>query len=240
MSERPDLRTPDRATTSGNRDLTELARRARAAVSDADEAILLIQGVGRLDATESTVVLPDEQGRPIFWCSPQSPIAQAARHDRAALFTVPSSGLRLILAGRLGLVRSEQRDGEPLNVISLTPAQAWVELDDPRRSNVVARELPLALYSDPDAAELADRLEAIKQHTNLAHQPELRTFVARRHGAAAAEVAGVVLSRLDRDGFEVRWVDTAGAHGAAVSFGRPAHNPAQVVERLRDELCAQH
>jgi hypothetical protein len=57
------------------------------------------------------------------------------------------------------------------------------------------------------------------------HTGHLRRYVSAPRGRPEPVIAGALLSRLDRHGANLRWVDAVGAHTCRVDFPASAEGP---------------
>jgi hypothetical protein len=226
---------------TGSADLTELARRARAVMSDARAITLMIGGVGRICPADPAVLLHDRDGHPTFLCQSGSPVTPAATRRCPAVLSVigcdeSGTALSVTVTGRLARLGTEDRAEELVDVVGLTPAAVWVEEDDPAMHHVLQRAVPLDLYASAAPDALGRWARRMTTHAAQAHQGQLRTFVAVKIGVPIGAVAGVTMTALGAFGAQLQWVDAAGSHCLELTFDQPAHTPAELAERLRSAL----
>ena len=222
-------------------DLAALALRARVAVAGPTSVTLLIRGVGRIRATAPAVLLHDRDGYPTFLCQSGSPVTPAATRESPAVVAVTGrdgtgTPITVTICGRLTRIGVEDRGGDCVDVVGLTPSSVWVEEDDPRHGHVVQHALPVDVYvaAVPDSMERCARRAAA--HTTQAHQSQLREFVAARTGTSPDSIAGVCLSSATCAGADLQWVDSDGAHTLSLRFPCAARTPRELAERLRAAL----
>ncbi|MGX7678100.1 hypothetical protein ACSMXN_04295 [Jatrophihabitans sp. DSM 45814] len=239
----------------------ELAMQAREALAASETMTLLIQGVGRVDAS-SPILMHDDRGRPTFICPRDSAIACSV--GRLALLSVPvnprraeQSGLRVVvIAGALTLQPGTQlvantptheadsaldqpraltNSDLPVSVV-LSVTHVVVERDEPGANTITQHEIPVDLYtrSDPDA--LLAYADSVLAHTNNGHREELTMLAAQQRGIATTQIVSAWLAALDRHGAELRWIDVDGAHRLPIIFDQPAQCPRTLGRMLREQL----
>jgi hypothetical protein len=188
-------------------DARSLAQLARDVLAAATEVTLLMTGPVR--ASESAILLHDEDGTPHLWCERGSVVAAAARLRQPAVLTVVSrqrlgspsgrSGpLTLALAGRLTHVRSSSVTGQLIDVVALAPVR--VAIDVGREPNVETYTVPLAAYATATPDPITAYAARAVNHTNTCHHRELRQYVSERFGLPTEVIAGAMLAHLDRYG----------------------------------------
>jgi hypothetical protein len=224
-------------------DPADLARRARNIVAGAHEATLLLYDAWHAGPEKTTVYLHEADGRPAFWCPPGSAVAGAAERACAALLRVSTAdqpGAVVTLAGLLATAGPGQLGGQEMTIVILKPGQVLIEYRTGGNPDCTRYEVPPGLYADAAPDPLAACGAHLAQHTNAAHQGELRDFVATRQGIPAGTIAGAKLSSLDRYGAQVTWVDLTGAQSMTIRFPWEARSAGELARLLRDQLRGAH
>jgi len=220
----------------------ELPWLARHAVAEPVEATLLIHGAGRFLANQPRLVMQDENGRPTFVCARDSPVAAAAGSFAVLRLRPRSDGgpvATVVLAGQLAADRTHPLAMSDTAVLTLAAASIVIEQDDPGSPTVIQHTVCPQHYASAGPDALAAAARSLQEHMNDAHQRRLREFAARRAGLGDDQIASAALTDLGRDGARLNWIDTSGAHIAAIVFDRPAHGPAGLARLLHAQLCAR-
>ena len=238
---------PDSAT------LARYALCARRALAEAHTATLLVEGLGRVSPDPDHTLLHDIDGRPRFTCAATSPIAAAAAARCPAILDVVAAGSALsavssappvtgsvIFAGHLALGTSDTDQDTPAGtcVVELHLVSVIVEVDDPQSHALVARQVPLHVYTGGSARTLTAAAETMRLHTNARHADRLRSCAAARAGIADGQVIEARLVEVDPDGAQLEWLDADGGHVVRLGFPRVATDGPELAALLRAQLAA--
>lgn len=240
------------ADTHTDRDSHRLAAAARSILACPEDVALVVDGVADLAAGSANhLEMRDQDGRPVFSCLADTPLALAAHDGRGAVLTLrsglgrpgsPDREARLILSGRL-----EAAGMEECPCCSEVRLRVGMHLDfvllarDSEPSQVpAARQVRVPLSAFGSRAHDLNRgfLQRSVEHTNLCHQDELRRAIATRTDTRLGDVLGVHLTDLRTDRVVLQWVDLSGAHQTDLTFPRAATGTADLGELLRSELHA--
>lgn len=232
-------------------DADRLAAAARSILACPAEVQLVVDGIdditaGIADPDTAALTMEDSEGRPVFACPPDSALAMAGLEGRSALLTL-ASGLgapdaasraaSLTLSGRLETSGQEACGccEEVQAVVILHVNFVLLSRDDAPGSQF---RVPLPAFDSPAHTLNRGYLQRSVEHTNVAHQDELRRAVSTMSDTRLADVIGVGLRDLTPEGVELEWVDVTGAHRRSISFPAAATTPLELGEMLRDRLHA--
>lgn len=241
--------------SSHRTDPDRLAAAARSILACPLDVQLVVDGVDDITAGiaeadgEAGLALRDVDGRPVFTCPADTPLALAAADHRSALVTVasglgrpgsPARDATVTLAGRLAVADREECPccDRVSDTVCLELDYVLLTAPGPEPGARVQQAVPLAAYSSPAHRLNRGFLQRSVEHANNCHQDELRQAIATTTDTRLREVVGVHLAGLRPDRVEVRWVDTTGAHARTLTFGRSATTAAELGLLLRDHLHA--
>ena len=217
--------------------LTRLAGRARWALTEGEDATLLVAGLGELGAIGAEVLLHDHGGQPVFVC-PSTPEVLSGSGRTALLSVTADLGgpapVRVVFTGQLSVL-DEQSDPDAV-ILNLALTQVAVATADLTPGPVVQQVIPLELYWQTVPDPLAEHADSIVRHTNRHHESQLRDFAAAQSGVPSDHIAAAALKRLDLGGALLIWIDLDGAHELDVPFPRPADSPEALGYLLRERL----
>ena len=217
--------------------LTRLAERARWALTEGKDATLLVAGLGELGAVGAEVLLHDHGGQPVFVC-PSTPDVLSGSGRTALLSVTGDLGgpvpVRVVFTGRLSVL-DEQSDPDAV-ILGLALTHVAVATADLTPGPVVQQVIPLELYWQAVLDPLGEHADSIVRHTNRHHEAQLRKFAATQSGVPSVRIAAAALTRLDRGGAQLIWIDLDGAHDLDVPFPRPADSPEALGHLLRERL----
>jgi hypothetical protein len=232
-----------------------LAAAARSILACPLDVQLVVDGVDDIiegfpdTGDEASLDLRDVDGRPVFTCPADTPLALAAADGRSALVTLrsgvgrPGSRARdasVTLAGRLAVADREECPccDRVRDTVCLELDYVLLTAPGAKPGSRVQQAVPLAAYSSTAHRLNRGFLQRSVEHANNCHQDELRQAIATTTDTRLRDVVGVHLAELRPDRVDVRWVDTTGAHTRTLEFGRSATTAAELGLLLRDHLHA--
>lgn len=238
---------------------------AHESLVDARSATLLVEGVGRVGPDIAAgITLCERAGRPVLLCPAADLLADVAADGCAAVLTVPARASvdpdgtartvdttgTVIFLGRLQTTGTYGSGLERTAILELAPASIVVEpatrdtddgplehVDLPRyTAHCRRRECCRRPQAELSPDELERVAERIRVHTNHQHAVQLVQAATRLAGRPSGTIAGARLAAVDPAGVLLDWTDETGGHRLALSFRRPAIDPASLSRSVREAL----
>ncbi|PKH42801.1 hypothetical protein SAMN05192575_10376 [Nocardioides alpinus] len=220
----------------------DAARLARSVLSCPDSITLRVDEQRDALTDEAYDVTCDVHGSPVFSASDASALLAAARSGAGGVVEI-GSGLGasgageprtdLFLQGRLTQRGSGcQCCGDPRALVALEVSRVTLFRDD--------RPVPVdvALFRDRGHVLNPGYLQRTAEHTNEAHELELRSAMASTFGLPLQSLLAASLLRVDAAGVDVSWLDDAGGHTQRLDFLRTVSSPQELGAALRSHLHA--